>query len=101
MVDRLRDMIKNNSQELGRFMTLEEAASFMSVTKRTIHNYIKEGKLDKIRVGGRTFILVSSIIAKGLRDKVIRHDDIRDKELKRETLYHLRTKVNEIETEKE
>lgn len=97
MVDKLRDMLMSSSQDLGRFMTLEEAASFMSVSKRTIHNYIKDGKLDKIRVGGRTFILVSSIIAKGLQDRVIRQDDIRNTELKKETLYHLRTKVSEKE----
>lgn len=99
MVDKLRDMLMSSSQDLGRFMTLEEAASFMSVSKRTIHNYIKDGKLDKIRVGGRTFILVSSIISKGLQDRIIRQKDIKDTDLKKETLYYLRTKMSEKQRE--
>jgi excisionase family DNA binding protein len=98
-VDKLKDMLMDASQELGRFMTIEEAAGFMNCSKRTIHNYLAKGELDKIRTGGRTFILVSSIIAKGLKEKIIRKDDIRDTDLKKETLHHLRTKVVEKDSE--
>lgn len=31
--------------------TLDEVADILKVTKRTLYNYIKEGKLDAVKVG--------------------------------------------------
>ena len=49
-------------QHLGRSVTIDQAASLLQVSRRTIYNRIREGKLQTIRtIGGSQRVLVSSI----------------------------------------
>ena len=49
-------------QQLGRSVTIDQAAEILSVSRRTIYNRIREGKLLTIRtIGGSQRVLVSSV----------------------------------------
>jgi len=49
-------------QHLGRSVTIDQAAALLHVSRRTIYNRIREGKLQTIRtIGGSQRVLVSSI----------------------------------------
>jgi len=49
-------------QHLGRSVTIDQAASLLQVSRRTIYNRIRDGKLQTIRtIGGSQRVLVSSI----------------------------------------
>ena len=49
-------------QHLGRSVTIDQAASLLQVSRRTIYNRIREGKLQTIRtIGGSQRVLVSSL----------------------------------------
>jgi excisionase family DNA binding protein len=47
---------------LGRSVTIDQAAALLQVSRRTIYNRIRDGKLQTIRtIGGSQRVLVSSI----------------------------------------
>ena len=49
-------------QHLGRSVTIDQAASLLHVSRRTIYNRIRDGKLLTIRtIGGSQRVLVSSL----------------------------------------
>ena len=49
-------------QHLGRSVTIDQAAELLHVSRRTIYNRIRDGKLQTIRtIGGSQRVLVSSI----------------------------------------
>ena len=49
-------------QRLGRSVTIDQAAELLGVSRRTIYNRIREGKLQTIRtIGGSQRVLVSSL----------------------------------------
>ena len=49
-------------QQLGRSITIDQAAEILCVSRRTIYNRIREGKLLTIRtIGGSQRVLVSSV----------------------------------------
>ncbi len=49
-------------QQLGRSVTIDQAASLLNVSRRTIYNRIREGKLQTIRtIGGSQRVLVASL----------------------------------------
>jgi excisionase family DNA binding protein len=49
-------------QHLGRSVTIDQAAALLHVSRRTIYNRIREGKLQTIRtIGGSQRVLVSSL----------------------------------------
>ena len=49
-------------QQLGRSVTIDHAASLLHVSRRTIYNRIREGKLQTIRtIGGSQRVLVMSL----------------------------------------
>lgn len=49
-------------QHLGRSVTIDQAATLLHVSRRTIYNRIREGKLQTIRtIGGSQRVLVSSL----------------------------------------
>lgn len=49
-------------QHLGRSVTIDQAAELLRVSRRTIYNRIREGKLQTIRtIGGSQRVLVSSL----------------------------------------
>ena len=49
-------------QHLGRSVTIDQAAALLKVSRRTIYNRIREGKLQTIRtIGGSQRVLVASL----------------------------------------
>ena len=49
-------------QQLGRSVTIDQAAALLHVSRRTIYNRIREGKLQTIRtIGGSQRVLMSSL----------------------------------------
>jgi excisionase family DNA binding protein len=49
-------------QHLGRSVTIDQAAALLHVSRRTIYNRIREGKLQTIRtIGGSQRVLLSSL----------------------------------------
>ena len=49
-------------QHLGRSVTIDQAAELLRVSRRTIYNRIRDGKLQTIRtIGGSQRVLVSSL----------------------------------------
>ena len=49
-------------QQLGRSVTIDHAAELLQVSRRTIYNRIRDGKLITIRtIGGSQRVLVSSL----------------------------------------
>ena len=47
---------------LGRSVTIDQAASLLHVSRRTIYNRIRDGKLQTIRtIGGSQRVLLSSL----------------------------------------
>ena len=49
-------------QQLGRSVTIDQAAELLRVSRRTIYNRIREGKLLTIRtIGGSQRVLISSL----------------------------------------
>ena len=49
-------------QHLGRSVTIDQAAELLHVSRRTIYNRIRDGKLQTIRtIGGSQRVLLSSV----------------------------------------
>jgi excisionase family DNA binding protein len=49
-------------QQLGRSVTIDQAAALLQVSRRTIYNRIRDGKLLTIRtLGGSQRVLLSSL----------------------------------------
>ena len=49
-------------QQLGRSVTIDQAAELLNVSRRTVYNRIREGKLLTIRtIGGSQRVLLSSV----------------------------------------
>ena len=49
-------------QQLGRSVTIDQAAELLNVSRRTVYNRIREGKLQTIRtIGGSQRVLLSSV----------------------------------------
>ncbi len=49
-------------QHLGRSVTIDQAAALLQVSRRTIYNRIRDGKLQTIRtIGGSQRVVVSSL----------------------------------------
>ena len=49
-------------QKLGRSVTIDQAAELLNVSRRTVYNRIRDGKLQTIRtMGGSQRVLISSV----------------------------------------
>lgn len=60
---RLVDAIRQyDGATVGRCLTVEEAAEWLRVDKRTVQNYIRDGKLKVIRIGQTVRIPESYLI---------------------------------------
>lgn len=58
-----------NEPKIGRSVSLDQAAELLGVSRRTIYNRIREGRLQTVRtIGGSQRVLIDSV---GFR--VIRH----------------------------
>jgi excisionase family DNA binding protein len=54
--------------KLGRSVSIDQAASLLGVSRRTIYNRIREGRLQTIRtMGGSQRVLVESLYDLGFR----------------------------------
>lgn len=53
---------------LGRSVSIDQAATLLNVSRRTIYNRIREGRLATIRtMGGSQRVLVESLVELGFR----------------------------------
>jgi excisionase family DNA binding protein len=58
---------------IGRSVSLDHAAQLLGVSRRTIYNRIREGRLQTIRtIGGSQRVLLDSVTAEG-RDGAVAH----------------------------
>lgn len=54
--------LNNFEPRLGRSVSIEQAASLLNVSRRTVYNRIREGRLQTIRtIGGSQRVLVDSL----------------------------------------
>jgi excisionase family DNA binding protein len=54
--------LSNFEPRLGRSVSIEQAASLLNVSRRTVYNRIREGRLQTIRtIGGSQRVLVDSL----------------------------------------
>lgn len=55
---------------LGRSVSIDQAASLLSVSRRTVYNRIREGRLLTVRtMGGSQRVLVESLYSLGFRSQ--------------------------------
>ena len=55
---------------LGRSVSIDQAAALLNVSRRTIYNRIREGRLLTIRtIGGSQRVLVESLVELGFRQR--------------------------------
>ena len=59
---------KELEPKLGRSVSIDQAASLLNLSRRTIYNRIREGRLQTIRtMGGSQRVLVESLVTLGFR----------------------------------
>ena len=59
---------QSEAAALGRSVSIDRAADLLSVSRRTIYNRIREGRLRTMRtLGGSQRVLVESLVDNGLR----------------------------------
>ena len=59
---------KDLEPKLGRSVSIDQAATLLNLSRRTIYNRIREGRLLTIRtLGGSQRVLVDSLVALGFR----------------------------------
>lgn len=56
-------MSKKNKDLFAGFLTITEAALLLNVNRRSIYNYLRTGKIEAVRMMGRQYIRLSSILA--------------------------------------
>ena len=57
---------------LGRSVSIDQAATLLNVSRRTIYNRIRDGRLHTIRtLGGSQRVLVESLIELGCRPQAV------------------------------
>jgi len=60
----------NGEARLGRSVSIDQAGALLNVSRRTIYNRIRDGRLQTIRtIGGSQRVLVESLVELGLRPK--------------------------------
>ena len=58
----------NTEPRLGRSVSIDQAAQLLNVSRRTIYNRIRDGRLQTIRtLGGSQRVLVESLVDLGFR----------------------------------
>ena len=59
---------KDLEPKLGRSVSIDQAASLLNLSRRTIYNRIREGRLQTIRtLGGSQRVLIESVL--GIRNR--------------------------------
>ena len=63
-----RDPDTQLEPRLGRSVSIDQAAALLNLSRRTIYNRIREGRLQTIRtLGGSQRVLVESLVGLGFR----------------------------------
>ena len=58
--------------KLGRSVSIEHAATLLNVSRRTVYNRIREGRLQTIRtIGGSQRVLVETLVEVGFRSQAL------------------------------
>ena len=83
-------LMRSNGDKLGKWLMVEDAAEMLEVSKRTIFEYLKDGKITGIKSRGRRFISTGSVLVYMLKIKVIEINDIKHKEMAQNTLNQMR-----------
>ena len=83
-------LVTKGGDKIGRWLFVEDAADMLEVSKRTIFEYLRDGKIRGIKSRGRRLIATGSVMAYLLKIKVVEFNDLRSKELARETLNNVR-----------
>jgi len=83
-------------KDLGRWIYVDEAADMMGITRRTVFTYLKENKISGIKSRGKRLVSTASVIGFLLQQKVIEINNLKENELKKETLYHLRAQQRKM-----
>lgn len=78
-------------KDLGKWLYLDEAAEMLGVSRRTIFTYLNENKVSGIKSRGKRLISTGSVIGFLLKQKMIEINSLKEVEVKKEVLYHLRT----------
>jgi excisionase family DNA binding protein len=64
----MRNVHNESEPRLGRSVSIDQAAHLLGVSRRTIYNRIKDGRLKTIRTaGGSRRVLLESLYALGFR----------------------------------
>ena len=67
-MDSPSDPAVNSEPRLGRSVSIDQAAQLLNVSRRTIYNRIRDGRLHTIRtLGGSQRVLVESLYDLGFR----------------------------------
>ena len=67
-MDSTLDPSANSELRLGRSVSIDQAAQLLNVSRRTIYNRIRDGRLQTIRtMGGSQRVLVESMYDLGFR----------------------------------
>lgn len=68
LIEHAEDAVAGAGSRLGRSVSIEQAASLLNVSRRTIYNRIRDGRLLTIRtIGGSQRVLVTSLYDLGFR----------------------------------
>ena len=64
----LDTLIQDEGPKFPRLVRIQEAADYLGVSKKAIHDYIKDGKLKRIKFGHRSARITADSIAQFLQD---------------------------------
>ena len=71
-LDELKVAVRQSKEDEGpkfpRLVRIQEAADYLGVSKKAIHDYIKDGKLKRIKFGHRSARITADSIAQFLQD---------------------------------
>lgn len=98
-VDMHENRLKEVSQgwkDLGKWIYVDEAADILGVSRRTVFTYLKENRISGIKSRGKRLVSTGSVMGFLLQQKVIEINNLKEDELKKETLNHLRAKQRKL-----
>ena len=71
-MDTTRDITPADEPRLGRSVSIDQAAALLRVSRRTVYNRIRDGRLRTIRtIGGSQRVLVASLCDLGFRPEAL------------------------------
>ena len=64
----LNELLTNQEPRLGRSVSIDQAAQLLNISRRTVYNRIRDGRLQTMRtLGGSQRVLVESLYELGFR----------------------------------